>query len=46
MHQLKDRECQSGLKNTSQLYGVYKKATLNKNNKAKSKEMEKDDTPC
>lgn len=31
MNQLKDRDCQSGLKNTSQLDDGYKKATLNIN---------------
>lgn len=45
MHQLKDRECQSGLKIHLNYMVFYKKATLNKN-KAKSKEMEKDDIPC
>ena len=41
MHQLKDRDCQSGLKNKAQLYAVYKKLTLNTDTYAKSKRMEK-----
>lgn len=48
MHQLKHRDCQSGLENRTQLYVVYKEPTLNikiKSIKIERKQVEKD-IPC